>query len=217
MPAQLTVIYGLDSLNNVDPNPDRDRYAREKDEYSARAVTLDPDNPDAWDQRAAALMRLGRWNASLEASERQLKLDPYAVRSYDTRAWLLNMMGRPAEALPLIEKAQTLNPSDAGGILRTACEALLLLGEVDKAIPTCERASGLDTGDFVLHLFLAAAYANSGDIEHANDALTTVLKTVPGYTIAQLRAKRFSDHPEYQKLAEKYWYDGLRKAGLAEK
>lgn len=101
--------------------------------------------------------------------------------------------------------------------MRTACEAHLLLGDAGKAITTCERASGLDTGDFVLHLFLAAAYANSGDIDHAHDALNTTLKTVPGYTIAQLRGKRFSDHPEYQKLADKYWYEGLRQAGLAEK
>jgi len=39
---------------------------------------------------------------------------------------------------------------------------------------------------------------------------------VPGYTVAQLKAKRYSDHPEYQKIAERYWYDGLRKAGLLE-
>jgi hypothetical protein len=32
-----------------------------------------------------------------------------------------------------------------------------------------------------------------------------------------LRGKRYSDHPEYQKLAGKYWYEGLRKAGLPER
>ena len=41
-------------------------------------------------------------------------------------------------------------------------------------------------------------------------------KIVSGYTIAQLKAKRYSDHPEYQKIAERYWYDGLRRAGLPE-
>ena len=39
---------------------------------------------------------------------------------------------------------------------------------------------------------------------------------MPGYTISQLRAKLYSDHPEYVKLAEKYWYAGLRKAGIPE-
>jgi len=39
-----------------------------------------------------------------------------------------------------------------------------------------------------------------------------MLTVVPGYTIAQLKAKRYSDHPEYLTTAERYWYDGLRKA-----
>ena len=42
------------------------------------------------------------------------------------------------------------------------------------------------------------------------------LSVAPGYTISQLRGKRYSDHPDYQRLAEKYWYEGLRKAGIPE-
>jgi hypothetical protein len=50
----------------------------------------------------------------------------------------------------------------------------------------------------------------------AGAAKEQLLRTVPGYTIAQLRAKRYSDVPEYVKLAETYWYPGLRKAGIPE-
>jgi hypothetical protein len=48
-------------------------------------------------------------------------------------------------------------------------------------------------------------------------AKAEVLRIIPGLTIAQLRAKRASDNPEYVTLAETYWYAGLRKAGLPEK
>ena len=48
-------------------------------------------------------------------------------------------------------------------------------------------------------------------------AKAEVLRIIPGLTIAQLRAKHVSDNPEYLKLAEKYWYEGLRKAGFPEK
>ena len=186
---------------------------RETDQFSARAVTLDPGDSRVWDDRALALLLLGRCNASLEASDRAIQLDPYGTSAYQDRAWLMNMMGRPAEALPFADKALLLDPSD-GWWLRVACEAHLLLGQPEQTIAKCERASGLDR-DFIHHSFLAAAYANAGDIEHARSALQAMLETVPGYTIAQLKAKRYSDHPEYQKLAERYWYDGLRKAGLA--
>jgi adenylate cyclase len=215
VPALHLAFGQVDMLNDVDPHPDHERYVRESDQFSARAVTLDPGNSRAWNDRAVALELLGRWSASLEASQRAIDLDPFSTRAYQVRAWLLNMMGRPAEALPLADKALLLDPSQSWS-LRVACEAHLLLGEADKAIATCERSSGLDR-DFIHHSFLAAAYANTGDIEHARVALRAMLETVPGYTIAQLKAKRYSDHPEYQKLAERYWYDGLRKAGLAEK
>ena len=61
---------------------------------------------------------------------------------------------------------------------------------------------------------MVAAYANRGDLAKAAAAKAQVLKTVPVYTISQLRAKRYSEVPEYLELAEKYWYAGLRKAGI---
>jgi len=53
-------------------------------------------------------------------------------------------------------------------------------------------------------------------MDKATAAKAEFLRTVPGYTISQLRAKRYSDHPEYVKLADKYLYAGLRKAGIPE-
>jgi len=212
--ANIAIITQVDMLNDVDPHPDHQRYVQDTDQFSLRAVTLDPGEPEAWGARALALMLLGRWTASLEASDRTLQLDPYGTRGHMDRAWLMNMMGRPAEALLFAEKALALDRSQ-GWALRVECEAYLLLGQSDNAIASCERASGLSV-DFIHDSFLAAAYANAGDLEHARAALRSMLSIVPGYTIAQLKAKRYSDHPEYQKTAELYWYDGLRKAGLPE-
>jgi hypothetical protein len=79
-----------------------------------------------------------------------------------------------------------------------------------------ERSSGRENF-WVVHLVLAVAYANHGEMAKAAVAKAEALRTVPGLTIAQLRAKRGSDNPEYLKLAEKYWYEGLRKAGVPEK
>ena len=190
---------------------------RENDEFSARAVALDPGNSSAWGWRSQALQLLGNWNASLEASEREIKFDPFAPRGYSGRAWLMSMMGRPADALILADKAMSLRPSNPGWVLSIICEAHLLNGQPDRAIETCERASGLLAPDVRPDLFLPAAYANAGDMAHASAALKTLLQSMPGYTIAQLKAKRYSVHPEYQKIAEQYWYAGLRKAGLPEK
>ena len=197
----------------ADPNADHDRIAREQDRYTARAVQLDSNDPAAWYWRIQALESLGRWNAALEASETEIKLDPY--RGYQSRADLMLLMGRPAEALALVDRALALR---RGGLwaASTACEAQFFAGQTEKAIATCERATGIDDY-WRIHLVLAAAYANHGDMAKAAAAKAEVLRIVPGFTIAQLRAKRLSDNPEYLKLAEQYWYSGLRKAGLPEK
>jgi hypothetical protein len=52
---------------------------------------------------------------------------------------------------------------------------------------------------------------------NANAARDALLRTVPGYTIAQIRAKHYSDVPEYLRMAEANWYSGLRKAGIPER
>jgi tetratricopeptide (TPR) repeat protein len=198
----------VDFENDVDPKPDHDRIVREMDEFTARAISLDPSDPFAWHTRGIALIYLGRWDAALEGSAKRISLDPYDPSSYVARAWILNMTGRPDEAL-------SMNPVDMAFALRIACEVYLFSGQAEQAIATCEKASGTSTYWFI-YVVLAAAYANNGDMEKAGAAKAEILRIVPDYTIAQLRAKRYSAHLEYQRRAEKYWYGGLRKAGIPE-
>jgi tetratricopeptide (TPR) repeat protein len=205
----------INNEGDVDPNADRDRIAREQDRYTARAVQLDSTDPAAWAWRARALEYLGRWNAALEANANAIKLEPYEARWYSDRASLMMESGRPAEALALAERALALDPANAYVPLSTACEARLLAGQIELAIATCEKASGLSNHWYV-HLLLAAAYADHGDMAKAASAKAEVLRTVPRLTIAQLRAWLPPDDPEYQKLVEHYWYEGLRKAGFPE-
>jgi hypothetical protein len=108
-----------------------------------------------------------------------------------------------------------MNATYPGYELWIACKAHLLAGQTPQAIETCEKATGTRAA-WQNHLLLAAAYANNDDMEHAAASRAEVLRVVPGYTISQLRAKRYSDHPDYQRLAEKFWYEGLRKAGIPE-
>jgi len=201
--------------NDVDPNPDHDRFVREMDEFTGRAISLDPSDPGAWHMRGLALVYLGRWDAALEANDMRIKLAPNDPNSYVNRASILTLTGRPDEALKFIERALAMNTPDRWFALRIACEAHLLAGQAPQAIATCEKATGLGPYWF-LNLLLAAAYANNSDLEKAAAAKAEVLRAVPGYTISRLRAKRDSNHPEYMKLAEKYWYTGLRKAGFPE-
>ena len=128
----------------------------------------------------------------------------------------MSMTGRPADALPLVDRALSLDPESIGWAMRFACEAYLLLGRFDDAVSACEKAGGTNS-DWFITSYLAAAYANRGDIDKARAAANAILRTVPGYSIAQVRAKHYSDVPEYLTMAEATWYSGLRKAGIPER
>jgi tetratricopeptide (TPR) repeat protein len=91
-----------------------------------------------------------------------------------------------------------------------------LLGQYDDAIAACEKAIGQTGVEFDIAYFLAAAYAHQGFAEKAAEETAKILRRSPGLTIAKLRAKRYSAHPEYVRLAEMHWYSGLRKAGIPE-
>jgi Adenylate cyclase, family 3 (some proteins contain HAMP domain) len=213
--ALINRFYVLDRRIDDDPHVDRPAFIAEMDRLTSRAIDLDRDNSAAWVARAGELMLLGRWDASLEASAKAIALDPMDTDPYIVRAWLMNMSGRPLEALALVDRALAVDPGALEDATRMACEAHLLAGQADDAVTMCERAAGL-THAWIIPAFLAAAYANQGNFAKATEAKDEVLRQQPEYSIAVLKSKRYSAHPTYLKLAEAYWYEGLRKAGLPE-
>ncbi len=216
VPALTAQSDNWDALNDVDPKIDHGHMLRQMEELSLRAVKLDPTDPNAWDTRFLALVDAGRWTAAQEANSKLMSLDPFHPNPYSNKAWTMILLGRPADALPVVEQAIALEPGSPNWALRMACEAHLMLGQDAWAIPDCEKAS-TTISTWYLTSFLVAAYANHGDLDKAAAAKPELLRLFPGMTIAQLRAKRYSDVPEYVKMAEFTWYAGLRKAGIPEK
>jgi serine/threonine protein kinase/tetratricopeptide (TPR) repeat protein len=202
-------------LHGSDAHFDRELMVRQMDDLSLRAVTLDPTSPNAWHARYIALNDSGHWTAALEALNKWISYEPFSSMAYSEKALTMILLGRPAEALELADYARVLNPEFTWA-LGVTCQAHLLLGQNDQAISACEKASGTLSNGFDPS-FLAAAYANHGDLEKATTARKEMLRTRPDFTIEQLRAKHYSDEPEYVKMAEATWYAGLRKAGIPEK
>jgi tetratricopeptide (TPR) repeat protein len=198
---------------DIDPAPDYTHIAGEMNRCTERAVKLDPGDPMLWAWRAIALFFLGRWVAALEANASASKLDPHDPRYYVDRAWFTLHLGHPAEALALIEQALALDPAFHWAPKSAACKAHLLLGHAEAAIAAGETASGTLNSTHI-HTLLAAAYANKGDRDRAAAARAEVLRAKPWFTIPQLRTGEEPAHPDYLPLAEKFWYEGLRKAGF---
>jgi len=216
VPALLGLTEVFDGQLDLDVNVDRARLVRRWDEVTSRAVNLNRTAPETWKARSGALMLMGRWDAALEASAKAIQLDPGARWLVTSRAWDMSMVGRPGEALSLVEHAMAMDPPGSWFESRVACEAHLLLGQYDDALAACEKATGRGGDEFDIAYFLAAAYAHTGNSIRAREEAAKILKGAPGFTIATLRAKQYSTHPDYMRLAEEHWYSGLRKAEIPE-
>jgi adenylate cyclase len=88
----------------------------------------------------------------------------------------------------------------ANYMLKRYGEAVRLLRECASRLPNLQWP----------HLWLAAAYAQSGQLDDARKEVSEVLRINPGFTIGSWRRLAVYKNP---KDAEHY-IDGLRKAGL---
>jgi adenylate cyclase len=199
-----------------DIHADRQSLIRRLDELTSRAVNLDSAHPTPWSLRAFVLVYMQQWDAALEASARAVQLDPDSSQVLSERAWLMNNLGRPREGLALAGQAIALDPPGDYFALFDVCQAQLLLGAYAMAIAACERAKGLSAEDIWADVNLAAAYANLGEAEKAAAAKAEVQRRQPDLTLAAMKSSD-SLHPDYVRLADQYYYSGLRKAGFPEK
>jgi adenylate cyclase len=205
------------NLSKLDPRADRLQLAQEMNDLARRAVASDRTDANAWLVQAWALQMQGRSDAALEATAEATRIQPHSFWPMHTRAWILSMTGRADEAVVLLDRAIELEPQAAlsSDFRHNQCYALLLLGQFDKAIVPCEKSVAVGD-DWWPHMFLTAAYGQTGDMAKAAASKAELLRRRPGFSIAQFKAMGLSDNPVFLKQNETNFIPGLRKAGIPE-
>lgn len=199
----------------------RERFERvwqEADALTTRAVAIAPDYAPAWDRRSDVFSLQQRWDPALEANAVSLRLDPSNSYTHASRALLLLWSGQAAAALPLTARAIVLDPSNAGHMLMIQCHIYLMLGRLDEAIAACQKSIG-QYDQWLVYVYLIAAYAQKGEDSKAAATTTELLKRKPKLSIESLRTifQADSNHPVYRRQTEETVLAGLRKAGIPEK
>ena len=199
------------------PGPLREAVLRRADEVSLRAVTLRPDDAEAWAARANVLLFEGRLEAAAEAAQRGLQLNAYLVPLQSFGGQISLAQGRGEQALAAFDRGLALNPSGPGhGVLmHFRCRALLLLGRHAEAIESCERgmAFGPEWPDYMV---LAAAYALQGDVPQAARARAELLRLQPAFSIRWHEALAGGGPGTPPTPFDRLLHEGLRKAGVPE-
>jgi tetratricopeptide (TPR) repeat protein len=214
-PAMWGYVGALNQEWYENPTADRDHIAAEMDMWSSKAIRVDALDFEAWRARNWALEFLGRWDEALAANDRARALFPASVGSVLDRAYTLNYSGRPEQALPVAQLALAMDPQDAGS-RHFLCKILIYLGRYADAVSACEKAAAMENGWFN-QFYLAAAYANTGDLAKATIAREEMLRLQPGFTIQRYREMFRSSPPAFFELVDRHIVPAMRRVGLADR
>jgi serine/threonine protein kinase/tetratricopeptide (TPR) repeat protein len=131
--------------------------ADEAREELEKAITLQPDNDDAFRLRGRILLEAGRRDEALADLRRAIELRPSYWRNHDTLGWALLKLGRLDESLRAYERVTQLQPDSAWGFQ--------MLGTVHHTLGDTEAAAH----NYELALARAPdplAYSNLGTIHY---------------------------------------------------
>ena len=136
-------------------------------EAANRAVSIDPELPEAWVALAGVRYYLGfDFVASELALQRALSLNSRSVRALIHYSWQLGEAGRFAEALQSGREAVQMDPLSSVA-QTTVGQAYYLNQDFETAITEYRKLVDLDPADPSSHFFLAWAFEQSGEFDQA--------------------------------------------------
>jgi adenylate cyclase len=175
-----------------------------------KAIELDPNLPEAYAELAYNIIRKHDFDAAAAAVERVFALNPNFA---DYRiAQVLFSIGEPVKAIEQAKLQMRLDPFHPHFAPLIAGEANYVLREYREAQRWLREATGRAPNHQYGHAFLAATYAQLGQLDDARAEAAEVMRVNPSYTIGkqrQVSVMRRSEDVEHL-------VDGLRKAGLPE-
>jgi adenylate cyclase len=143
---------------------------------------------------AHALWGMGRlwterdFDSALEGEETAVALNPSAPMARHGLACIFEFSGRPAEALPHLEALLRLDPRYRFRSLAIADQSLchLLLGNLDEAVSTAEKAVRTQTGNVRARQRLVAALSLRGLHDRARTEAAELARLQPTLDVAYI-------------------------------
>ena len=109
-----------------------------------KALSIKPDNDQAWNNRGIALGQLGRNEETIASYDKAIEINPDLLHAWDGRRIALMQLGRNEEAIASYDKALEFNPDYGGTFYNKAC-CYGLQNQLDLALENLEKAIKLDS------------------------------------------------------------------------
>ena len=179
-------------------------------EFARKAVQLDGGLPEAHAQFGWVLLFQRQHEAAIVEYERAMSLNPNFTEA--GFGLCLIFAGEPGRGMDLLQANLRLDPFQNASRLGYFGHAHYMLKRYPEAIPPLRECAWLMPNFRIVKLWLAAAYAQAGQLTEARAAADDVRRIEPGFTI-----DRWKVTAVYKNQADAaHLFDGLRKAGLPE-
>jgi adenylate cyclase len=178
-------------------------------QFANRAVELDKNLPLAHAVLGHVLMWKREHDASIAQFERAIALNPnYVDWRFGLALVLAGNSERAIEVLNAYMRLDPFHPPLASGLMGWAH---FMLKQYSQALPVLRNFVAQTPNLRFGHFWLAATYAQLGDLKKARTEAAEVLRLQPNYTIDGMtrRIVTFKDPND-----DKHFFHALRKAGL---
>jgi adenylate cyclase len=180
-------------------------------ELGNKALTLDPDAPDALMLLAQVHNHQGEAKKAGQFIQKAMALAPNDAETLAAIGEIFRGTARSGEAIGYLKRAMQLDPHHPTQYLSWLGHAYFVNGNYDEAIPVLRRGLARAPNYVALHVYLAASYAMVGKLEEAKAAGKNVLKLNPKFTLRAYKRYTLSQSRKIENMMI-----GLRKAGLPE-
>jgi adenylate cyclase len=207
--GMLGFLHFVDARHSLTGDP-RESAMRKSESYIARALELDPENPDAHSALAGIMLLKNRFDEAATAARKSMQCAPSHADVLMFGSFVLTSAGFAREAVGHIERATVLSPSHTANYLGVLGNAYRLAGRTEEAIAAFRqyhaRAAGFGLADIIM------IEEQAGHLDEARSLARQLRAARPTFTIASWFKTQF------RRDAEQVSADlaSLRAAGIPE-
>jgi len=123
----------------TDTLSDQNRYVQEAMVAYNKALSINPLNASAWNNKGTVLGFVGKNEEAVKCFDTALKIDPHAPMAHRNKGWALAGLGRWEEAIECYDEVLELNSYDED-IWNLKSVALYKLGRYEEALDAVKKA-----------------------------------------------------------------------------
>jgi adenylate cyclase len=206
--AMLAWTYAFAAMNGW--ADDRKAALQQAVSIATSAIEIRPTLPLAYFVRGLAYREQHEYVKALVEAQAAIKYDPSYANAHVLLATLLYYAGRPEEGLENIHKAMQINPHHPYNYHFHLGQAYFVLHRYQEAINAFNEGLASNPASERMRVWLAAALAQSGDIDSARWEAEQIVSSNPGFSIERMaQAFPFKNQGDID-----HFLDGLRLAGL---